>query len=135
MPPPQLHFAVGALAGLVILLCTIPIKPKWKVYLPLIIPLFGILSMVPDIPKEVKDFPSIPGSSLIGSDYVINTFDTKLANVFFMHPYLDSIISEQYQDLDPYAFTGFLIILAVYVTSFFYYIILIKTRKPKKKKK
>jgi len=124
MPNPQIHVAVGMVGGLILVSVIYPIikryysdkARKFLLFLPLII-LFGAsLSMIPDIPELSKDFPSV--AQPINLDYHDKpAWNIPIFNVFFLHPYLDSIFPEKYDTF------GLILTLLIYngIAGFYFY--------------
>ncbi len=112
MPNPQVHAAIGMIgfliiAGIVYLFVNKEYKKKILIFLPLIILIGAVFSMIPDIPEIANDFPTIFGK--VGLDRKDKpAWNTPAFNICFAHPYLDSKYPEQYDT------TGLIITLIVF---------------------
>lgn len=124
MPNPQIHVAIGMIGSLILVSIAYPIIKKYYphksksllLFLPLIIILGSFFSIIPDIPELAKDFPSV--AQPIHLDYHDKpAWNMPAFNVFFLHPYLDSIFPEKYDTF------GLILTLLVYngITVFYFY--------------
>ncbi|MEE9525151.1 MAG: hypothetical protein V3V78_00910 [Candidatus Woesearchaeota archaeon] len=91
-------------------------EKKLLLFLPLIILLGGFLAIVPDFPEFANNFPSVLNTFGIEKLYKSN-WHTPIFNVFFLHPFLDSMASERY-DLK-----GLMLTLFIYngIALFYFY--------------
>lgn len=124
MPNPQVHAAVGMIGALIIFGILYPIltrfckknKERLILFLPLIIIVGALLSMVPDIPELSSDYPGV-FEPLHVERHDKSAWNTPIFNLCFLHPYLDSKYPERYDNI------GLVLTLCVYngiALSYFY---------------
>jgi len=89
MDSPQMHFAVGMLCAGAIWLVVISLRPRWWLYMPLVMTAGGIWAEGPDIPLMAKYYPNLPGVHRMQDDALSETLHTQRPNVFFFHGWID----------------------------------------------
>ena len=89
MDSPPMHFAVGMLCTGAIWLLVLPFRPRWWLYMPLVMTAGGIWAEGPDLPLAAKYYPSVPGAGWISSQHLSEVLHGEWANLFFFHGWID----------------------------------------------
>jgi hypothetical protein len=89
MDAPPMHFAVGMICGGLLWLPVLLVRPRWWIYMPLVMTAGGLWAEGPDLPLIPIEYPSIPGSSLLRGHGWSDTLHGEWANLFFFHGWID----------------------------------------------
>lgn len=130
MPNPQVHVAVGMIGSFTLfLIAYFLFKKRLKRYsiiyfIPLIIILGSVISIIPDIPVLGVYYPSVFGPFDISLKDK-TSWNTPFMNICFFHPELDKRYLEQYDTF------GLILTILTFliISSFLYYKMTYLTKK------
>ena len=86
---PAMHFAVGMLCAGAIWMVVLLVRPRWWLYMPLVMTAGGLWAEGPDIPLLAKEFPNLPGVHWLGGKALSESLHNEGADLFFFHGTID----------------------------------------------